>query len=1317
MRIQFSTFIIIAFTLLFSAIITAQNLVTNPSFELYTSCPNGFGNSGVMDCEPWFNANTATADYYNVCSTNWLSTVPTSYQGLQVPHSGVAYAGILCKSGPPPVYWFEYPEAPLTTVLLAGHAYHVSFYACLAYKYCAIMHLGAYLSVGPVNEPTPGYLPFTPQVESNFGWLNDTTNWTLIEGCFVAHGGEDHIMIGNFHSWPNTPIENCVADIPGGSYYFIDDVSVEETPLMGFDVDLGDDISACYEYTIIPEVMGNTGNVHYLWSNGSTAAELTVTTSGEYKVTIYDDECRGGKDSIEVTITNQPPVAFNPQDTLICAGESLVISLNPLAGDYEWSDGSTSAQYAITTEGHYSVTLDDGCDISEDEIDVDVLDPPADFSLGSDTILCLGTEIEFNFDPSLGDFTWQDGSQSNSIIIFQQGEYALTISNMCGEASAMVSVDELAPINVNLGPAQDILCNNETLDIFLDDTYATYQWQDGSSASTYHISTAGVYTVTMTYVCNTSIDSILILQLPIPYVDLGDTIFACPGDTIFLTSTSNVGNYTWQDGSANDSIQVTSPGSYTLTIENQCGSDHDSVLVQFEDLLLPVNLGPDVSLCPGEQLILYAGDEGASHLWQDGSTADSLVLNGPGDYHVTVSNSCFTFSDTIHVDIGNTPPSINLPSQIVLCEGSTSILDPGVAGVNYLWNDGTTGSTLAISGPGAYSVTVDNTCGTDIDTIVVMDGGPLPSVELGANMSLCPGDTIDVQPVLLHVDTWAWQDGSVSASFSVIDSGFVHITVMNSCGVSSDSLFISLLEAAPVLDLGADTSLCDGQSITLSIATGNADILWSDGSTGDSFTLQNPGIYSAILSNTCGADKDTVILSQLSSIPILDLGPDLPLCPGETITITPGIEDVDYSWQDGSTDSSFVIHAAQTIMLNISNACGIARDTLNIFTSTDGPDVDLGTDILACEGETVMINSNISGVNYLWQDGSTGSSFLADATGLYSVTVSNSCGMDMDTVEVDIHGMAPDPDLGADTLICEGNMLTLVSNADAETTTTWQDGSDLSVYVVNSPGTYTLHQQNRCGEKLDSISVAYQSLPVQVDLGPDTTLCPGESVLLMGPVTQDTYQWQNGSQGQTFLAEQEGMYTLSIRNMCGTNGDSVIVNFDDRIPQFPSGDTFKLCQGDSLTLDVVQTFPVTYSWNTNSTLPVITVITPGVYSVSIITDCVEMSHDFTVDIKLDCAATNKIFIPNIFSPNDDEINDVFGLFPNQQMDIISIDGSIFDRWGNLIFHSDGIPFIWNGRFSDEIMIPGVYVYIFVVQYKVNTQVIQERFTGDVTLVK
>jgi hypothetical protein len=206
----------------------AVNLVPNPSFESYVSCPTSYGQA--YQAAPWAAPTTGTSDYLNACAPVVFPSVnvPFTEMGYQTAHSGVGYAGLIPLSAAPE--YREYIEAPLTSPLVASTAYQVQFYVSLAdTALLAINRLGAYLSVGPVG-PVPNYAPlaFTPQVESPANvFLTNTTGWTLVSGVFVAAGGEDHIVIGNFHDDASTATVPGPSTWPGGSYYFIDDVSVE----------------------------------------------------------------------------------------------------------------------------------------------------------------------------------------------------------------------------------------------------------------------------------------------------------------------------------------------------------------------------------------------------------------------------------------------------------------------------------------------------------------------------------------------------------------------------------------------------------------------------------------------------------------------------------------------------------------------------------------------------------------------------------------------------------------------------------------------------------------------------------------------------------------------------------------------------------------------------------------------------------------------------------------------------------------------------------------------------------------------------------
>jgi hypothetical protein len=212
----------------FPAAAHAVNLVPNPSFESFAGCPTSFGQISLA--APWDTPNTGTSDYLNACAPVVFPSlnVPQNQLGFEPAHSGVAYAALIPLSAA--ANYREYIEAPLASPLAPGTPYLVRFWVSLADSaLLAIDRIGAYLSVGPVG-PVPNFaaLPFTPQVESPANvYLSNANGWTLVSGVVVAAGGEDHITLGNYHDDATTNSVAGPGQWPGGSYYYIDDVSVE----------------------------------------------------------------------------------------------------------------------------------------------------------------------------------------------------------------------------------------------------------------------------------------------------------------------------------------------------------------------------------------------------------------------------------------------------------------------------------------------------------------------------------------------------------------------------------------------------------------------------------------------------------------------------------------------------------------------------------------------------------------------------------------------------------------------------------------------------------------------------------------------------------------------------------------------------------------------------------------------------------------------------------------------------------------------------------------------------------------------------------
>ena len=1289
-----------------------QNLVPNYSFENFSTCPTTYEGLCFGYAPPWSCGSLGSADLFNSCGNPSMAGVPDNAIGSQLAHTGEGYAGFICF-WPSISNYREYVMVQLTQPLVAGTWYYVTFFLSLADSGCGIEHVGAYFSATSPYQSQFTVLDLNPQVESNSGFISDQAGWTLVGGCFQAVGGEQYMIIGNFNPDSETPLDPDCSSGPY-NYYYIDDVSVTEGMAPEeIDIDLGGPVVECFSY----EIDSNHDGPIYIWSDGSNGPTLTVTETGVYTLTVTDG-CNQGVDSIEVTINgNFPPVEIGPPTLAICAGEEYVVTLDPDLQQYTWNDGSHADEYSISSSGTYSVTLDDGCATSSDEITVEVVDPPSPFNLGEDADLCLGEEIEIVLDPEAGNFLWQDGSTSSTYTIDMGGTYTLTISNMCGQETDEIVISDLEVPDIQIGPDEVNLCSGEILDIEIDPDLGDILWQDGSTEPNYEITESGIYSVFVTNQCGTGSDQIDVTVIPSPDVYLGPDTLLCEGQSLVLTTLPSDGTYLWQDFSTADTFLVTGPGTYYLAITNGCGTASDEVSVDYLIVADPIDFGPDLSLCPGEQIVLYAQNPGLQYEWQDLSTADSLVVMTSGTYHVTAFNGCGSQSDTINVTVNALPPSVDLPDQLTLCQGQSITLDANVVGVNYLWNDNSTNQQLSTTTPGTYSVTVSNSCGSDQDTVIIADGGPAPIVDLGLDLAICPGAQSIVTPTFTDVTNWIWQDGSSSPTFTVTGAGDVSIQVQNSCGISYDTLQVTLLPATPPLDLGPDTALCAGETYAFSIGTPGVNIVWSDGSTLPAFTINGPGEYFATISNTCGQQSDTMEVTALPDVPALQLGPDQSLCPGELIVVDPGISNVNYLWQDGSTGPTFSTTQQATIILAISNSCGTSMDTLEIIENNQGPTVDLGPDILACEGETITVSAGVLGVNYLWQDGSTASTFSTSQSDMLILEVSNNCGTDTDTVIVDIQGQVPTPNLGADTLLCEGSSLLLSSDADLMTNVLWQNGSTGATFTVTSPGTYILEESNHCGITSDTIEVQYLSAPVPVQLGSDTTLCPGESIILEAPLTTDVITWHDGSHGATFLADQSGTYTLTVSNTCGQVSDNLQLSYNTQVPFIQDVPPYPWCFGNVIQLDVTQSFPVVYAWQDGSSAPTFEATAPGTYQVEITSTCSSVTGDFEVVPASDCDVSDGVFIPNVFSPNGDGINDIFSVHTGSDITVTAMNGKIFDRWGNLVFGSEGLSFDWNGFFNEEPLQPGVFAYVIHVRYVVNGREKDEVFAGDVTLVR
>ena len=214
-----------------ATISTAQNLVPNSSFEIYSSCPNGsIWPNEINKATPWHNPTTSSPDYFDTCSNSSFG-VPLNAYGYHYPNTGGAYAGLFCFSYDHSSTR-DYIQVQLTDSLQAGLQYCISFFLVPAIgssNKIAITRMGILFTANAISSSNHSYFNYTPQVESPIGfYITDTLNWTQVTGNFTAAGGERFVTIGNFRTDANTDTISIVygSGFSKQAYYYIDDISI-----------------------------------------------------------------------------------------------------------------------------------------------------------------------------------------------------------------------------------------------------------------------------------------------------------------------------------------------------------------------------------------------------------------------------------------------------------------------------------------------------------------------------------------------------------------------------------------------------------------------------------------------------------------------------------------------------------------------------------------------------------------------------------------------------------------------------------------------------------------------------------------------------------------------------------------------------------------------------------------------------------------------------------------------------------------------------------------------------------------------------------
>lgn len=483
--------------------------------------------------------------------------------------------------------------------------------------------------------------------------------------------------------------------------------------------------------------------------------------------------------------------------------------------------------------------------------------------------------------------------------------------------------------------------------------------------------------------------------------------------------------------------------------------------------------------------------------------------------------------------------------------------------------------------------------------------------------------------------------------------------------------------------------------------------------------------------------------------PTITVPPDTALCVGESLLIFPEMQHVNqFQWSTTTGTTLLVGYPGNTYTLSVTNSC--STDTASIvLDAIPVPAIDLGPDSILCIGDSHLLQASNTLATNLWSDGSTADAFWVLQSGSYWLQHNHVCGTFSDSIVFQPDTM-PVVQILNDSVICQDEFVHYTIGNPNETSFLWQDGTVGNNFQLTASGTVWLEVSNSCGVSADTLHVQ-NLLPVDVSLGPDTTLCPEQILTLSVPAGFHALTWQDGSSSNQFSVDSAGVYWINGSNPCGVLADTIVVHYDP-MPQVQLDSDTVICRGDSIWLQ--PRFNISnLRWEDGFAGSNRWVSETGNYTVEVSNRCATASasfflqtqhpgpvtlgqdrticagetllleapgsqgqiewlngsreqtqiatepgqYGFFVQDSLGCTDSTSvqlspcasIWVPNAFTPRGDGLNDVFKPI-GEGVDEYRF--RIYNRWGQLLFNTNELTEGWNGRIAGQEAPVGGYTW-------------------------
>jgi len=761
-----------------------------------------------------------------------------------------------------------------------------------------------------------------------------------------------------------------------------------------------------------------------------------------------------------------------------------------------------------------------------------------------------------------------------------------------------------------------------------------------------------------------------------------------------------------------------------------------------------------------------------TYLWSNGQTISTITGLSVGNYvvSVTTAQGCLK-TDSITI-IQPVQLSASVVQTDALCfgesSGSASVFPSGgTPPYTYQWNTGQTTQSVTGLLAGNYFVTVTdaNNC-SSIQSVQINQPTAVTMSIYSVNNATCFGGSNGSASVIafggIPPYTYMWNTNPMQTTQTAtgLSSGNYIVSLLDSngctsliaCSITEPPAISSVTNFTDAKCFGSNTG---SASINVSGGTAPYSYLWSNGLTTSSVTNLAAGNYSVMITDAYGCSHtDAVTISQPA---ILSAGISNVLnvtCnkmqDGSAIENgNGGTPPYSYQWSNGATTSQATNLASQTYSVTITDANGCtAIDTITI-TQPAAMAVTVSMDDTICPGQNTTISANATGgtnpFTYFWQPNvGFGNSQVVNPTSTTSYTVivtdANGCTAN-GSATISVYNMNIAITATATPDICYGQTATVSASVSGNNIATyyWNNnlGNSAGPFTVSpvSTTTYSVTVTNVCGAAdTAAVTVVVHPLP-QINLSPQTAAGCDEVILQFSDTNSSNngsaYSWNFGdgnfstqtNPSHTYL--QTGNYTVqvTVTSPYGCSFSAQTNCFIEIIPSpvadFTSDPPLEtsIVNPDFRFFDASANV-ITWYWDfgdgNHSQLqnPHHSYAQTGIYTVKLVTlnygGCID-SIIKSVEVKPEFT----FYIPNTFTPNGDNTNDVFN---GKGIEITEFEMLIFDRWGNNIFQSHDLNDGWDGRANGGTEIAQQDVYVYEIHLK-DFSGKPHFYTGNVNLVK